>query len=259
MKNIISITKREIFSFFVSPVAYFVITGFILLAGYFFLMYFNYFNIALMQAAGNPFGGGMENMNLNRYVIEPFYQTLIVILVFMTPLLTMRVLADEKKKGTFELLLTSPLSVFEIVLGKFFGIAFVIVIMMCSVFFFPYILVVYGNPSPEVAPIFTGLAGILLCSLSFVSIGIAVSSFTENQVVAGMCSMVTLLIFYMIQSPAQAVGGVAEKVLTYMSPLTHLEELVKGVISTKSIVYFLSVILLGIFLSQRALETQRSH
>lgn len=256
MRNALTIARREILSFFVSPIAYFVITGFVLLAGYFFFNLLSYFNLFVSRFQSMPFSG-MEPPNLNQWVVEAFYQTLVVVLVFLVPLLTMRIVAEEKRKGTFELLVTSPLSVGEIVLGKFLGVAFVIVLMGLLVFLFPGMLIVFGDPAPEIPPIFSGLLGLLLVSLSFASIGMAVSCFTENQVVAAICSMVTLLLFYVIQSPAQAVEGPVADVLTYLSPVAQMKDLLRGVITVKSLVYFATVITFGLFLSQRALDAYR--
>jgi ABC-2 type transport system permease protein len=254
MRNIVTIARREIHSFFVSPVAYFVLTGFVLLSGYFFFNLLTYFNFMLQRMQMMPYNG-MEMPNLNQWVIESFYQTLVVVLVFLIPLLTMRIVAEEKKRGTFELLVTSPISVTDIVLGKFAGIGFFILLMSLAAAVFPLLLVVYGNP--EVPPIFTGLLGLVLVSLAFSSVGMAVSCFTENQIVAGICSMVTLLLFYVIQSPAQALEGRAAEILLYLSPVAQLKDLFRGVITLKSILYFMSVIIFGLFLSQRALEAYR--
>jgi len=254
MRNVWAICKRELLAFFVSPIAYFVITGFTLLVGFFFFNYLNYFARVMEMAAMIAMRGG-DTPNLNQTVIEGVYQTMIVILVFLIPLLTMRTIAEEKRKGTFELLITSPVSVSEIVLGKFASIAIVLIIMLGVNLIFPGLLMLYGNP--EVAPIFSGFAGVVLCSLAFASIGMAVSSFTENQVVAGVASMVTLLLLYVIQSPAESLGSPAREVLTYISPIEQLQDPLRGIISLKSTVYFISMIVLGLFLSQRALEAYR--
>ncbi len=255
MRNIIAICKRELLSFFVSPIAYFVITGFVLLGGYFFFNLLGIFNIIVARFNAMRFMGQSEGPNLNQWVVEGYFQTMLVILVFLVPLLTMRTLAEEKKTGTFELLITSPVKVRDIVFGKFLGVAIVILLMMFASFLFPLLLIVHGNP--EVPPIFSGLLAVTLCGLAFVSIGIAVSSFTENQIVAGMSSMVTLLMLYVIHSPAQAMGGVGQEILESLSPVVQAQDLLRGVISLKSLVYFTSLISLGLFLSQRALEGQR--
>jgi ABC-2 type transport system permease protein len=256
MRNVISIMKREVRSFFVSPIAYFIITGFVLLSGYFFFAYLGTFNTYLLQIQAMPFSD-RALPNLNEFVVQGLLQTMIVVLVFLVPLLTMRIFAEEKHSGTFELLVTSPLSVSEMVIGKFLGVGAVIFIMIALLAVFPALLIIFGDPAPEIGPILSGLLGVLLCALAFTSIGMAVSCFTENQVVAGVSSMVTLLLLYVIQAAAQSAGGTFETVLNYLSPIMQLRDLLQGVISLKSIIYFLSLITLGLFLSQRALEAQR--
>lgn len=254
MRTIWAICKRELLAFFVSPIAYFVITGFTLLVGFFFFNHLSYF-AQLVEMSAMISLRGRELPNLNQTVIEGVYQTMVVILVFLIPLLTMRTIAEEKKKGTFELLITSPVSVSQIVLGKFLSIAIVLIIMLSVNLIFPALLITYGDP--EILPIVSGFLGLVLCSLGFASIGMAVSSFTENQVVAGVISMVTLLLLYVIQAPAESLGGTAAEVVRYLSPVDQLQDLLRGIITFKSITYFVSLIVVGLFLSQRALEAYR--
>jgi|688.fasta_scaffold559075_1 ABC-2 type transport system permease protein len=254
MRNIWAICKRELLAFFVSPIAYFVITGFTLLVGFFFFNHLSYF-AQMVEMSAMISLRGRDLPNLNQTVIEGVYQTMVVILVFLIPLLTMRTIAEEKKKGTFELLITSPVSVSQIVFGKFLSIAIVLIIMLSVNLIFPALLMKYGNP--EVLPIVSGFLGLVLCSLGFASIGMAVSSFTENQVVAGVVSMVTLLLLYVIQAPAESLGGTAADVFRYLSPVDQLQDLLRGIITLKSITYFVSLIVIGLFLSQRALEAYR--
>jgi|DEB19_MinimDraft_3_1074340.scaffolds.fasta_scaffold87676_1 ABC-2 type transport system permease protein len=254
MRNILAICKRELLSFFVSPIAYFVITGFMLLVGFFFFNYLAFFARMYEMSQVMAFRGG-QIPNLNQTVIEGLYQTMLVILVFLIPLLTMRIVAEEKRRGTFELLITSPVTVSEIVLGKFLSLAVIVVVMLSLSGIFPLLLVVYG--SPEIPPMVSGFVGVVLCALGFASVGMAVSSFTENQIVAGVSSMVTLLLLYVIQAPAESLGGVAAEVLRYLSPIEQVQNLLRGVISLQSVAYFVSFITLGLFLSQRALEAHR--
>ncbi len=258
MRNIYSIFKREVLSFFVSPVAYFVITGFLLLGAYFFFNLLAYFNLVITRYNAMPYHSpGQPSPNLNQWVLEPFFQTMILILVFLIPLLTMRILAEERRSGTFELLLTSPLSVFEIVMGKFLSLFFTVALMCSFLFIFPLLLWLFGDPGPEVMPMFSGFLAVILSGLAFASVGMAVSSFTENQIVAGISSMVVLLLLYVIQSPAESIGGVGQEVLEYLSPVMQARELIKGVVSVSTLIYFSTLITLGIFISQRALDAQR--
>jgi len=262
VRNISAIAKREILSFFVSPVAYFVIAGFAVLSGYFFFSLLGAFNLVVRQYNMMPYHPpGSTVPNLNQWVVEGYYHTLIVVLVFLIPLLTMRLIADERKNGTFELLITSPLSVGEIIMGKYLGVASVILIMASLSFIFPVLLTFYadqGLGGPEFLPILSGIGGLVLCALAFASIGMAVSAFTENQVVAAICSMVTLLLLYVLGSAAEAMsGGLWPEVFRYLSPVLQVQDLIKGVVTLQSLVYFGTLITLGVFLSKRALEAYR--
>jgi ABC-2 type transport system permease protein len=254
MRNIFAICRRELLSFFVSPVAYFVITGFMLLAGFFFFNNLAFFGRLFEMSRMMAFRGG-QMPSLNQVVVEGFYHVMLVILVFLVPLLTMRTVAEEKRRGTFELLITSPVSITQIVLGKFLSLAVMILVMLGLTFIFPGLLIIYGNP--EVPPIISGFFGVCLCTLAFASIGMAASSFTENQIVAGVSSMVTLLLLYVIQAPAESLGGNAASILKYLSPVEQVQDMIKGVISLKSLVYFGSLIFIGLFVSQRALDAYR--
>jgi ABC-2 type transport system permease protein len=255
MRNVIAICKRELLAFFVSPIAYFVITGFTLLIGFFFFNYLAFFARLYQASQSMAFRGASQLPNLNQAVVEGLYQTMIVILVFVVPLLTMRIIAEEKRRGTFELLITSPVSITSIVFGKFLSLAVVLLVMLGISFMFPLLLVVYGQP--EVAPIISGFVGVVLCALAFASIGMAMSSFTENQIVAGVTSMVVLLLLYVIQAPAESLGGTAADIFRHLSPLEQVIQFIRGVVSLEATIYFLSLIGLGLFLSQRALEVHR--
>ena len=254
MRGIIAIARRELLSFFMSPVAYLVIAGFLLLGGYFFFWYLSEFNQYLMRAQQMAMMGQNQSISLNQ-IVEAFFRTLTLVLVFLVPLLTMRLFAEEKRRGTFELLVTSPISVSSIVLGKFLGVAVTLLIMIVLVSIFPMLLIVHANP--EVPPIFLGMLGTFVCAVGFASVSMAASSFTENQVIAGVVGIVSLLLLYVISAPAESVGGAIGEILKYLSPTDQSEEMMKGVLSLKSAVYFVSLICTGIFITFRSVEMQR--
>lgn len=251
MKNVFAIAGKELRSSFVTPLAYVVMAGFVLLAGYFFFAMLNQFNTYVSQSAllGNL------NPNLNEWVITPFYNTLQFVLIFALPILTMRSFAEERQLGTFELLATSPISVQQLVLGKFIGIATVVAIMLLMAFVFPAALIVVADP--EVLPVFVGLIGLLLFAFAFVALGVAVSSFTKSQTLAAFVSLVVFVLFFLIDLSATNVEGPLAEGLKYLSPVTHAELFTKGVITGSGLVYFLSVLLFGLFVAARAIEAQR--
>ena len=251
MKSIFSIAGRDIRSSFVTPVAYAVISGYVLLSGFFFFTLLQQFNSLSSQAAM------MQNLtpNLNEWVIYPFYQTMEIVLIFLVPLLTMRSIAEEKQNGTFEMLVTSPLSVNQIVLGKALGVFFVSTVMILLSAIFPLVLVFLADP--EAKPIFIGMFGLTLFAWAFVALGIAVSAFTKSQTVAGVVSLVLLLVFYVIDAPASQLSGGPAAFVKYLAPANHCELMLKGVLQGSDLVYFMSVILFGLFVANRALDGQR--
>ena len=255
MKNIVTIASKELRSYFVSPIAYVVLTGFLLLGGWFFFNLLARFNflLSVYGAMQNP--EAMARLNLNDFVIAPLLHNLSVVLVILVPVITMRAFAEEKRSGTYELLLTSPLTVTEVVLGKFFGAFGFMLVMIGLTGIYPLLLSLYGNP--EVGVMMSGYLGLLVLATAFVAIGLLTSSFTENQIIAAVSCLVALLMLYVISWPAETAGDVLGSVLKYVSLTEHFGEMVKGVIDTKDLVYFASVILLALFLTQRSVESVR--
>ncbi len=255
MRAVCAIWRRELLSFFVSPIAYFVIAGFGLIGGFFFFNLLAYYNVVIDRVSAMPWAAN-QAPSINQWVGEQYFQTLLIILVFLIPLITMRTIAEERRRGTFELLATSPISVADIVLGKFLGVASVVLAMILMASVFPLLLIVFFEP--EIPPLLAGICGVSVFGVGCAAVGLAVSSYTENQIVAGVSSMVVLLLLYVIHAPAEAMGGgVIASILSYLSPALQVQDILKGVISVKAIVYFLSLIALGLFLSFRAIEAHR--
>ncbi len=255
MRNVLAIAGKDLRSYFTSPIAYVVLTGYLLLGGWFFFNMLSAFNQMLMAYMSFNAPEALEAMNLNEWVIAPLLHNLAVVLVILVPMITMRSFAEEKRNGTYELLMTSPLTVPEIVIGKFVGGFVFILLMVLLTGLYPLILVWFGDP--EVGIILSGLLGLLLLGSSFVAIGLFTSSVTDNQIVAAVSCLVTLLLLYIIAWPAQKAGEFLGPFLRYLSLTEHFNELVKGVIDTRDIVYFVSVIVLALFLTLRSVESLR--
>ena len=255
MKNALTIAGKELRSYFVSPIAYVVLTGFLLLGGWFFFNLLSRFSflLSIYSAMRNP--EAQTRLNLNDFVISPLLHNLSVVLVILIPVITMRSFAEEKRSGTYELLMTSPLSITEVVAGKFLGAFAFLLVMLGLTGVYPLILLAYGNP--ELGIIAAGYLGLLLLGTAFVTVGLLTSSFTENQIIAAVSCLVILLLFYVISWPAETAGPVLGGILKYLSLTEHFSEMVKGVIDTKDLVYFLSVVVLALFLTQRSVESVR--
>lgn len=255
MRNILTIAGKEIRSLFVSPIAYVVLTGFLLLGGWFFFNLLFRFTYMLSLYTGLQNTEGLQSLNLNEYVMAPLLHNLTIVLVIMIPIITMRAFAEEKRSGTYELLLTSPLRVTEIVLGKLLGALAFLAVMILLTAIYPAILLLYGNP--ELGVLAAGYLGLFLLAAVFVSVGLLTSSLTENQIVAAVTCFVILLLLYVISWPAETTGFALGNTLKYLSVVEHFGEMVKGLIDTRDIVYFLSLIVLSLFLTHRSVESSR--
>jgi ABC-2 type transport system permease protein len=255
VRNVLTIAGREIKSYFVSPIAYVVLTGFLLLGGWFFFNLLARFNLLLTIYSAQQNPQVLQRLNLNEFVIAPLLHNLSVVLVILVPVITMRTLAEEKKAGTYELLLTSPLRISEIVLGKFLGSFVFVAIMVALTGVYPLILFAYGNP--EVGVVLGGYLGLLLLATSFVAVGVLTSSLTENQIIAAVSCLVSLLLLYIIAWPADNAGETVGALLRYVSLTEHFGQMVKGVIDSKDLVYFATVIVLALFLTHRSVESIR--
>jgi ABC-2 type transport system permease protein len=255
VRNVLTIAGRELRSYFVSPIAYVVLTGFLLLGGWFFFNLLARFNMLLTIYSAQQNPQILQRLNLNEFVIAPLLHNLSVVLVILVPMITMRTLAEEKKAGTYELLLTSPLRISEIVLGKFLGSFVFVALMVALTGVYPLILFAYGNP--ETGVVLGGYLGLLLLATSFVAVGILTSSFTDNQIIAAVSCLVSLLLLYIIAWPADNAGETIGALLRYVSLTEHFAQMVKGVIDSKDLVYFATVIVLALFLTHRSVESIR--
>jgi ABC-2 type transport system permease protein len=255
MRNVGTIIGKELRAYFVSPIAYVVLTGFLLLGGWFFFNLLSRFNLLLTLYTQFQGGEAANRLNLNDYVIAPLMHNLSIVLVILVPMITMRSFAEEKKSGTYELLLTSPLRTGELVLGKFLASFLFICIIIGLTGVYPIILLVFGNP--EIGVMSAGYLGLLLVATVFVAMGLLTSSFTENQIIAAVSGLVATLLLYIIGWPADSAGEVLGPLLRYMSVTEHFADMVKGLIDTRGLVYFGSLIVLALFLTQRSVESLR--
>ncbi|MCY4024904.1 MAG: ABC transporter permease [Acidobacteria bacterium] len=254
MRNIVAIADKELRSYFVSPIAYVVVGLFALLFGWFFVASLAVMVRFSMQAG--MFGmGGPQSININEFMLRPMLSNTAVVLLFFLPFLTARAYAEEKRSGTIELLLTSPLSDLEIILGKFLGVLTLFVLMLAVTGLHMGILFWYGEP--ELGPMLSGYLGLLLMGASFISVGLLVSSVTRNQIVAGVVTFAVLLLFWVLNWMADSAGPTTQAVLSYLSILEHFDDFSKGVIDTRHITYYVSFVAFGLFLTAKAVDTER--
>jgi ABC-2 type transport system permease protein len=255
MKNSLTIAGKELSGYFLQPVAYVVMTVFLLLGGFFFFALLRYFEMTLTAYAAMQNPEVLQKINLNERVIEPMLHNLAIVLVILVPAITMRSFAEEKRTGTYELLLTAPIRTGEIVAGKFIAASAFMLIMIGLAGMFPLILIAFGNP--EIGVMFAGYLGLAFLAISFVSIGLFTSSLTQNQIIAAISCFGLLLLLFVISWPAQTGGSSFSDLLRYLSLPDHFAQMVTGIIDTRDIVYFLSLIFVALFLTQRSVESAR--
>ena len=252
MSNVVTIFRKELNSYFSSPIAYMVIALFGFLAGYFFYVYLALFVRSSMESQMMGRGGPMD---VNEWVIRPLFSNLSVIGLFMIPMITMRLFAEEKRSGTIELLTTSPVRDIEVIVGKWLAAltlyAAVLALSAVSV----ASLFLYGRP--DLPPILTGYLGLLLQGGSLLAIGTFISTTTRNQIIAAFATFAVCLMLWVLDWVSAFETAAWAKVVAYMSVITHFEPFAKGVLDTKDVIFYLSMIFLGLFLTARSMESLR--
>jgi len=252
MKNILTICSKEIRSYFVSPIAYLLMALFGLIFGFFFYSATVYMVNASLRQSMMGQGGPMS---VNEYVIAPLFGNASVVGLFLIPLISMRLFAEEKRSGTIELLLTSPIHDWEIVLGKWLGAMamylFVILIAAAN------IALLFVWSTPDWRPVLTGFLGLLLQGGTVLAIGTFISTTTKNQIIAGAATFSICLLLWVLSWVSSYSETSLGQAIAYCSILTHFEPFSKGIIDTKDLVFYASAIFLGLFMTARSLESLR--
>jgi len=252
MRNIAAIAGKELRSYFASPVAWVLMGLFAALFGVFYMAHLNAFVAQSMQS---QFGGGAPNLNVNQHLIRGVLANASVLVLFLLPMVTMRTFAEEKRSGTVELLLTSPLTDVEIIAGKFLGAICLYVALLVVTAAHVGILFAYGQP--EWRPLIAGYLGLLLQGSGFIAAGLFFSSTTKNQMAAGAATFVVLLLFWIIGWFADSAGPTLSAILSYLSITQHFDDFGKGVIDTKHVVFYVSFIAFWLFLTVKSMDTER--
>ncbi|MGD8413994.1 MAG: ABC transporter permease [Candidatus Latescibacterota bacterium] len=248
-----AIFRRELLYAFNSAVAYAVATVFVLLSGYFFYNLLGYFNLASIQAMQNA--ARVSGLSLTDGVVRPLFGNVAVILILILPLLTMRLLSDEQKTGTAELLFTYPVSDWDVIVGKYAATMTVYLVMLLLTLLYPLLLFKYA--SPELGPIVTGYTGLFLIGASYIAMGLFFSSLSDNQMIAGVTTFGCGLLFLIISWLTPFVSPAAATVLQQLSILDHFDSFAMGVLNSNDVVYYLSFTAFFLFLSARVLDSNR--
>ncbi len=252
MRNVWIIFRKEIRSYFVSPIAYLLLTMFSLMCAFFFWNQLGAFvNAGIeMQMSGQSFP-----LNMNEQLIRPLLSNFSAIGLFFIPIVTMRLFAEEKRAGTIELLATSPIRDSEVILGKWFAALGLYACMLLLTALDFTFLFIYGTPDWK--PLLLGYLGLLLQAGGLLAVGTLISTTTRNQIIAGAATFGVCLLLWVIEWPAGYETATWARVLSYMSVITHLQSFAKGVFDTKDAVYYATLILFGLFLTARSLESLR--
>jgi ABC-2 type transport system permease protein len=254
MRNVLALARKELRSYFSSPIGYVVIGVFALLFGFMFYSFLIFFMERSMGMA--QFGmGGPQSVNVNQMMIRPLLLQTSIIVLFVLPMLTMRTFSEEKRTGTIELLMTSPLTDWEIILGKFLGAVALYALMLAVTALSLVWLFVYGNP--EWRQIAVAYLGLLLLGCTFIALGLFISNFTRNQVVAGFITFAVFLMLLLVNWLGDSAGPRMREVISALSIFQHFEDFTKGILDTKHLVYYASAIAFGLFLTARTVDADR--
>jgi len=250
MLNVWIICQRELRSYFASPVAYGMLVFFGLLIGY-----FSSVAVANFAVSGQQAQSMGQAVDVNEWVVRPIIQNAGIFGLFLIPLIAMRLYSEEMRSGTFELLATSPITDWEIILGKWFGAMLLYAAMLGVAGLNIAMLYVYGQP--DWRPIFTGFAGLLLQGGVFLAIDGFISSMTKNPIVAGAGSFGVNLLLFLCSWVSDFKSAGWATVVSYVSVMSHFDSFTRGVLDSKDLIYYVSMIFFGLFLTSRSLESLR--
>lgn len=252
MRNVWVIFRKELRSYFASPIAYSIMALYAVIFGFFFYSAVKYFQQAALrsQMMGQSFP-----MNINEMIVRPVLMNVSVIGLFLIPMITMRLFAEEKRSGTIELLMTSPVRDIELILGKWCAaFALYAVILAVSAVNLMF-LFLYGKPDWK--PLLVGYFGLLLQGGALLAIGTFISTTTKNQIIAGVGTFATCLLLWVLDWVTSFETSTTSKIISYLSVVGHFDTFSKGVLDTKDILFYVSVIFFGLFLTARSMESLR--
>ena len=250
--NTITIWRKELNSYFRSPIAYGVMAFFGLISGYFFYVAIVFFVQASIQSS---IQGQGQPMSVNEQVIRPIFSNISVIGLFLIPMITMRLFAEEKRTGTIELLVTSPIRDLEIIMGKWLAAMTLYAVMLGVSLLSMATLFAYGKP--DWRPVAVGYLGLLLQGGCLLAIGTFISTCTKNQIVAGVAGFSVCLLLWVLDWVSSFQDSITARAISYLSVLQHFDSFSKGVLDSKDIIYYFSAIFIGLFLTARSLESLR--
>jgi ABC-2 type transport system permease protein len=252
MKAILLICRKELKSYFASPIAYLLMAFFGLIFGFGIFTATRDFIRFSFQA---QIQGGGPPMNINQQIIGPLLSFGSTITLFLVPMITMRLFAEEKKTGTIELLLTSPVTDLQIILGKWFGamLLYLCILLMSVV----NVALLFAWGKPDIQPVLVAYLGLILQAGCLLAIGEFISTLTRNQIIAGGVTFFVCLLLWLLNWMTSFDTGTLTSVLNYLSIITHFDNFSKGLLATKDVVFYLSMIFFALFITSRSMESLR--
>jgi ABC-2 type transport system permease protein len=257
MRSIYAMYRKEMGHYFVSPLAYVIVGVFLILTAFFFFYFLSAVNDQAMRMDMQGMRMGVPpEIDVPGEVVRAFFGLLSSLVLFLTPILTMGVYAEERKRGTMELLMTSPVTELEIVLGKFLASLTLFAIMLLPTAAGPAYVFFHSEPAPPWRMLAAGYLGVLLLGGGLMALGEFISSLTESQIIAAVLTFAAFLFVWVLDIGSSAAGGVGA-VLAYLSLIRHYDDFIRGVIDTSSLVYYASFLFLFVFLTVRSVDSMR--
>jgi ABC-2 type transport system permease protein len=259
MSNSIAIARKELNIYFATPIAYVMFTLFVVIGSFFFLSLLSQYEYVSMQYMrfNNP--EMMSRLNFQDMIFRGLFGNLGVILIFIVPFLTMRLVAEEKRSRTIELLYTTPVTPLEVVLGKYLAALAILACALGLTLLYPALLQVLAKDTAGVEwrSVLLGYLGLFLIGAAYMAIGLFISALTQNQAVAAMATFAVLLMTWIVGWSAQKLEGALRDIVLYLTAVTHLDSFSRGVLEPKDLLYFLSIVVLGLYATHRAVEAHR--
>jgi len=257
LRNVWALVEKEWRHYFGSPIAYVALAMWSALFGFFFWVIFKQFLFYSMQTAQQMEMGGGFKLSLNDLVISAVLRNMAVVALFVLPMLTMRLFAEERRQGTIELLATAPLTDLQIVMGKFLGALAFYTLMLAAGFLNFALLWKFATVAPEWKPLATGALALFLVGAAFIALGLFLSTLTKNQIIAGILGFGLALLFWVLGWLDQPMADTTTKIVSYLGITNHIDPLMKGVVDLKDLVFYLSFTVFGIFLAHQSVTSQR--
>ena len=258
MKSFYAIYRKELGHYFVSPIAYVIVGVFLIIAGYFFVNILRFFVERAQELQFQSMQYGMPpDIDVPTQTLRSFFGVISTLILFITPILTMGVYAEERRRGTIELLMTSPVTEVEIVLGKFLASLTLFAIMLFPTLLYSVFTYLRSQPTPPWSLLFAGYIGVLLLGGGLLALGLFISSLTESTIIAAVVTFGAFLMLWVLDFGVRGGSSALGQVLQYLSVIHHYDDFTRGIVDTTSLIYYFSMMFFFLFLTVRSVDSMR--